>query len=207
MLSTDPAPLALRNLHTVLFSVRPPSVAESDEEALRRPLAIGGYSLSSDDPTPGSLIVFQSSRVTRPQDASKSSLPCVTADCFWICWHGSLVGTSRSICSSSFPAQSAIQRGFRPRSGQDWFRRVWSYCWWWWKIIFIKIPCDKFSRNLRIENTRERKLFKTSKIERISSAACSEITNSESILSRSWHTEQLRHFYVLHQVSIISSSR
>ena len=76
MLSIDLTPLALRNFHTVLFGFRPPSVA--DEAAL----AIGGYSLSSDDPTPGSLTVFQSSRVTRPQDASKSSLPCVTADCF-----------------------------------------------------------------------------------------------------------------------------
>ena len=32
--------------------------------------AIGGYSVPSDDPAPGSLSVFQSSRVARPQDAS-----------------------------------------------------------------------------------------------------------------------------------------
>ena len=47
----------------------------SCEAALRRLLAIraiGGYSLTSDDPAPGLLTVFQSSRVARPQDASKA---------------------------------------------------------------------------------------------------------------------------------------
>ena len=34
--------------------------------------AIGSYSLTYDDPAPGSLTVFQSSRVARPQDASKA---------------------------------------------------------------------------------------------------------------------------------------
>ena len=34
--------------------------------------AMGGYSLASDVPAPGSLTVFQSSRVARPQDASKT---------------------------------------------------------------------------------------------------------------------------------------
>ena len=32
----------------------------------------GGYSLTSDDPAPGSPTVFQSSRVARPQDALKA---------------------------------------------------------------------------------------------------------------------------------------
>ena len=47
----------------------------SGEAALPRLLgsrAIGGYSLASGEPAPGSLTVFQSSRVARPQDASKA---------------------------------------------------------------------------------------------------------------------------------------
>ena len=54
---------------------RPPSGTESGEAALRTLLAgrsTAGYSLTSDDPAPGSLTVFQSSRVARPQDASKA---------------------------------------------------------------------------------------------------------------------------------------
>ena len=54
---------------------RPPKVAESSEAALRRLLAsraIGGDSLISVDPDPGSLTVFQSPRVAPPQDASKA---------------------------------------------------------------------------------------------------------------------------------------
>ena len=58
ILSTDLASPALRRLHFVISDFRPPSVAESGEVALRRLLAsraIGGYSLPSDDPAPGSL--------------------------------------------------------------------------------------------------------------------------------------------------------
>ena len=50
-------------------------LAESGEAALRRLFAsraIGGLSLTSDDPAPGSLTVFQSSRVAGPQDASRA---------------------------------------------------------------------------------------------------------------------------------------
>ena len=68
MLSTDLASPALRRLHFVISDFRPPA-------ALRRlsaSHAIGGHSLASDDPTPGSPTVFQSSRVARPQDASKA---------------------------------------------------------------------------------------------------------------------------------------
>ena len=56
MLSTDLASPALHRDHSVISDVRPPSVAESGEAALRRLLAsrvIGGYSLTSDDPTAG----------------------------------------------------------------------------------------------------------------------------------------------------------
>ena len=52
-LSADLAPPALCRLHSVIFDFRPPSVTESGEAALRRLLpsrAIGGYSLTSDDP-------------------------------------------------------------------------------------------------------------------------------------------------------------
>ena len=61
---------ALRCLHFVISDFRPASVTESGEAALRRLLAsraVGGYSLTSDDPALGSLTVFQSSRVARPQ--------------------------------------------------------------------------------------------------------------------------------------------
>ena len=74
ILSTDLASPALRRLHIVISDFRPPSVFESGEAALRRLLtsrAIGGQS-TSDDPAPGSFSVFQSSRVARPQDASKA---------------------------------------------------------------------------------------------------------------------------------------
>ena len=60
--------------HSVISDFRPASVTESGEAALRRLFArqaTGGYSFASYDPAPGSLTVFQSSRVARPQDASK----------------------------------------------------------------------------------------------------------------------------------------
>ena len=66
--STDLALPALRRLHSVISDFRPPSVTEWGEAALRRLLvrrAIGGSSLTSDDPAPGSLTVFPSSRVAR----------------------------------------------------------------------------------------------------------------------------------------------
>ena len=50
-------------------------MTESGEAALRRLLAsraIGGYSLTSDDPASESLTVVQPSRVARPQDASEA---------------------------------------------------------------------------------------------------------------------------------------
>ena len=58
ILSTDLASPALRRLHFIFSDFRPPSVTESGEVALRRLLAsraIGGYSLTSDDPALGSL--------------------------------------------------------------------------------------------------------------------------------------------------------
>ena len=75
VLCTDLASPALHRLHSVISDFRPPSVTESGEAALRRLLASrasGGHSTTSDDPAPGSLTVFQSSRVARPQDGSKA---------------------------------------------------------------------------------------------------------------------------------------
>ena len=54
-------------------------------------------------------------------------------------------------------------------------------------------------------NSKKKK--KTTKIGRNSHAAWSGITNSESILLRSWFTEQLWRTYVPHQALITSSSR
>ena len=73
---TDLSSPALHRLHSVIYDTRPTSGTESGEAALRRLLAsrtVGGNSLTSDDPAPGSLTVFQSSRVARPQDASEAS--------------------------------------------------------------------------------------------------------------------------------------
>ena len=82
-LSTDLASPALLRLLSVISHFRPPSVNEFGEADLRRVLAsrtIGGYSLISDDLARGSLTVFQSLRVARPQDASKAPyLGCVQA--------------------------------------------------------------------------------------------------------------------------------
>ena len=75
ILSTVLLSSALHRLHSVISDFRPPCVLESGEAALRRLLAsraIGGYSLTSDDSAPGSLTVFQSSRVAPPQDASEA---------------------------------------------------------------------------------------------------------------------------------------
>ena len=75
ILFTDLASPALRRLHFVISDFGPPRVTESGEAALRRLLssrAIGRYSLTSDDPAPGSLSVCQSSRAARLQDASKA---------------------------------------------------------------------------------------------------------------------------------------
>ena len=77
ILSTDLAPSALRRLHSVISDFRPPSVAESGEAALPglfASRAFGGYPLTSNDPAPGSLTVFPSSRVARPQDAANPYL-------------------------------------------------------------------------------------------------------------------------------------
>ena len=86
ILSTDLVPPALRRLHSVISEFRPPSGTENGEAALWRLLAcraVGGYSLTSVDAALGSLTVFQSLRVARPQDASKafylgSPLSCAT---------------------------------------------------------------------------------------------------------------------------------
>ena len=84
ILSTGVASPALHRLHNVKADFRPPSVTESGEAAFRRLLAsaIGGCSLTSVDPAPGSLTVFQSSRVAPPQRCLKSSLLCVTSEYF-----------------------------------------------------------------------------------------------------------------------------
>ena len=76
-LSAGLASPAHRRLHSVISDFRPSSVAESGEAALRRlppSRDIGSHSLTSDDPAPGSLTVFQSTRGARPQDASKKLL-------------------------------------------------------------------------------------------------------------------------------------
>ena len=75
-MSTDLASPAICRLHFVTSEFRPPSVTESGEAALGRLLAkraIGGYSVTSEDRTLGFGTVFQSSRVARPQDASRAS--------------------------------------------------------------------------------------------------------------------------------------
>ena len=64
ILSIDLASPALRRHHSVISDFKPPSVVESGEPALRRlsaSRAVGGYALTSDNPAPGSLSVFQSS--------------------------------------------------------------------------------------------------------------------------------------------------
>ena len=74
ILSTGLPSPALHRLHSAISYFIPPSGIESGE-AGRRLLAsrgIGGFAMTSDDPAPGSLIVFQSSRDARPQDASKA---------------------------------------------------------------------------------------------------------------------------------------
>ena len=75
-LSTDLASPALHRLHSVISDFRPLSVTESGERQLFGDClpshTIGGYSMTSDDPDPGSLTAFQSSRAARPQDASKA---------------------------------------------------------------------------------------------------------------------------------------
>ena len=66
MLFNDRTSPSLHRLHSVISDFRPPSGTESGEASLRRLLAsrgVRGYALT----------VFQSSRVARPQDASKAS--------------------------------------------------------------------------------------------------------------------------------------
>ena len=69
--------------------------------------------------------------------------------------------------------------------------------------------CKKLPRNWRIKKKLlwGRKSLQTTKIGRISCAAWSGITNSESILLRSWLTEQSWRTYVPHQTLTTSSSR
>ena len=69
------SPALLHHLHSVISDFRPPFITESGEAALRRLLAsraIGGHSLTSEDPAAGSPTGFQSSRNARPQDALRA---------------------------------------------------------------------------------------------------------------------------------------
>ena len=66
ILSTGLSSPVLHCLHSVISDFRPLSGAECGEAAL------GVYSLTSNDPAPGSLTVSHLSRVARPQDASKA---------------------------------------------------------------------------------------------------------------------------------------
>ena len=72
-----------------------------------------------------------------------------------------------------------------------------------------RMLCKKLPRNWRIENTLQwgRKLLEKTKMGTISYAAWSGITNSESLLLRSWLTEHLWHTYVPHQALIAPSSK
>ena len=80
---------------------------------------------------------------------------------------------------------------------------------WWLRTIFIKNAMQEVAEKLKNwkDAAVERKILKTTKIGRISYAAWSGITDSESILLRSWLTEQLWHTNVPHQALITSSSR
>ena len=60
---------------------------------------------------------------------------------------------------------------------------------------------------LRIRCNGEGNYWRKTKMGRISYAAWSGITNSESVLLRSWLTEQLWHTYVPHQALITPSSK
>ena len=81
-----------------------------------------------------------------------------------------------------------------------------------WRTIFRKKAMQEVAEKLKIffflKNVAiKRKTLKTMKIGTFSYAAWSGITNSESILLRSWLTEQLWRTYVPHQALITSSSR
>ena len=61
MLCTGPSSPVVHRLHSVISDLRPPSGTESGEAALQKLLAsraVGGYSLTSDDPAPAPLTVF-----------------------------------------------------------------------------------------------------------------------------------------------------
>ena len=79
-----------------------------------------------------------------------------------------------------------------------------------WRTIFIKKAmqevAEKFEE-LKKTLLSRKKLLKTTKVGRIAFAAWSGITHSQSILLRSWLTEQLWRTYVPHQAVITSSSR
>ena len=80
---------------------RPPSATESGWARLRRlqmSRAIGGYSLTSDDPVPGLLTVFQSWPVSRPQDASKAPHLEVIAEQLSSFYLGCVSAASASSC-------------------------------------------------------------------------------------------------------------
>ena len=66
---------ALHRLQNVISEFRAPSGCESGEATLQRlhaSRAIRGCAMISDDPAPGPPTVFQTSRVARPEDASKA---------------------------------------------------------------------------------------------------------------------------------------
>ena len=81
---------------------------------------------------------------------------------------------------------------------------------WRWRTIVIKDAMQEVAEKLKNFKRRcyqEENTEKTTKIGRISYAAWAGITNSESILLRSWFTERLWRTYVPHQAPITSISR
>ena len=80
---------------------------------------------------------------------------------------------------------------------------------WRWRNIFIKNAMQEVAEKLKNwEYAAVRKeIIEKTKMWRISYAAWSGITNSESVLLRSWFTEHLWHTYVPHQALITPSSK
>ena len=81
---------------------------------------------------------------------------------------------------------------------------------WRWRNIFIKNALQEIAEKLKnweYAAMEEGNYSRTTKIGRITYATWSGITNSESVLLRSWLSEQLWHTYVPHQALITPSSK
>ena len=157
-------------------------------------------SFSSDSPTENSFLMDEISENIFNEEHNKLFLGKIQIreDKTWLSfWWRSRIW-SEEIQNTNYSSHSA-----------RWAREYICVADWRWRNIFIKSAMQEVAEKLKNwEYAAMRKeITEKTKMGRISYATWSGITNSESVLLRSWLTEQLWHTYVPHQALITPSSK